>query len=99
MTRAIVGALLLAGVLPLLGDCGVSQTASERTSRLGQGVGSKYNWLQFGGESSHSGDNTSETLLTSQNVGSLSQLFRITLPGNIEGAPVVLTNVSTPSGV
>ena len=58
-----------------------------------------YDWLQFGGDSRHSGSNTLETKLTPQNVNGLQQLFKINLPETIEGAPVFLTNVSTPSGV
>jgi hypothetical protein len=58
-----------------------------------------YDWLQFGGDPTHSGNNKLETKITPQNVGGLQQLFKINLPETIEGAPVVLTNVSTPSGV
>ena len=32
-------------------------------------------------------------------MGGLQQLFKLSLPETIEGAPVILTNVSTPSGV
>ncbi len=59
----------------------------------------KYDWLQFGGDSRHGGNNTLESQITQQNVSGLQQLFQIHLPETIEGAPVVLTNVSTPSGV
>jgi hypothetical protein len=69
------------------------------TATTQEAITAKYNWLQFGGESTHSGNNSTETLITAQNVSGLSQLFQAPLPGNIEGAPVVLTNVSTPSGV
>ena len=58
----------------------------------------KYNWLQFGGDSRHSGNNTLEATITPQNVGNLVQLFKISLPETIEGAPVVLTHVSTSTG-
>src|SRR3984957_6727592 len=99
MTRAILGALLLTCLAPALGDCGMPKPGPELMGTGAQAVTSRYNWLQYGGESTHSGNNTSETLITPQNVGGLSKLFQISLPSNIEGAPVVLTNVSTPSGL
>src|SRR5271156_3425466 len=94
MTRAILGALFLTCLVPALGDCGMPKPGSELMGTGSQAVTAKYNWLQYGGESTHSGNNTSETLITPQNVGGLSKLFQASLPGNIEGAPVVLTNVS-----
>ena len=56
-------------------------------------------WLQFGGDSRHGNNNTMESTITAQNVGQLTKLFQVSLPETIEGAPVVLTNVSTSSGV
>ncbi len=99
MIRTLGVALLVVGALPLLGDCDASSPRPEPTSSVGESVNAKYNWLQFGGESTHSGNNASETLITPQNVAGLTELFQVTLPGNIEGAPAILTNVSTPSGV
>jgi len=81
-------------------SCSASQDNHDlATATAREAITAKYNWLQFGGESTHSGNNASETLITAQSVGGLSQLFQAPLPGNIEGAPVVLTNVSTTSGV
>ncbi len=98
MIRPVAGALLLClmPVLPVLQDCGTQKP--EMIGVRSQGVTAKYNWLQFGGEPSHSGNNTFETMITPQNVAGLAPLFHASLPGNIEGAPVVVTNVSTPSG-
>jgi hypothetical protein len=98
MIRAIAVGLVMTCLVPALGDCGNSRSASESVASRAQSVTAKYNWLQYGGESTHTGNNTSETMITPQNVGTLSQLFQASLPGNIEGAPVVLTNVSTSSG-
>jgi sugar lactone lactonase YvrE len=56
-------------------------------------VTTTYDWLQFNGDPQHSGNNTQETTITAANVGTLTQLFRVTLPGNEDGAPVILTNV------
>ncbi|HXI55623.1 MAG TPA: discoidin domain-containing protein, partial [Polyangia bacterium] len=58
-----------------------------------------YDWLQFYGDSRHSGNNTSETVLSAQSVPGLTQLFKVTLPAKVDGAPAVLTAVSTGSGV
>jgi outer membrane protein assembly factor BamB len=58
-----------------------------------------YDWLQFNGDPQHSGNNTSETRITHGNVGQLALLFRVTLPAVADGAPVVLTSVSTSGGL
>ena len=84
-------------------NCGNTAQEGEadpvQARAVSEAVGTKYNWLQFGGDSRHSGSNTLETKLTPQNVSGMVQLFKLTLPETIEGAPVVLTNVSTGSGV
>ena len=55
-------------------------------------------WLQFGFDASHSGVNPAETALSPANVSQLQLLYSATLPGPVEGAPVLLTSVSTPFG-
>lgn len=55
-------------------------------------------WLQFGFDPAHSGVNPGETALTSANVAQLSLLYSVALPVKAEGAPVLLTNVTTPFG-
>ncbi len=81
-------------------SCGTKAEPDDRaTAKALQAVSTKYNWLQFGGDSRHGSNNTLETQITAQNVGQLTQLFKINLPATIEGAPVVATNVNTPSGV
>jgi|HubBroStandDraft_1064217.scaffolds.fasta_scaffold02755_7 F5/8 type C domain-containing protein/malectin (di-glucose binding ER protein)/fibronectin type III domain protein/PQQ enzyme-like repeat protein/putative pyrroloquinoline-quinone binding quinoprotein len=95
---AVLG-LLVTSVMPL--SCGtLADTGgrSEPTRSLAQAAIVKYNWLQFGGDSRHGSNNTLETQITPQNVAQLSQLFKINLPETIEGAPVVVTNVSMSSG-
>jgi hypothetical protein len=57
-----------------------------------------YDWLQFGGDPTHSSNNTIEDTLTVGNVANLNLLFQVTLPGIADGAPVYLSNVSTLSG-
>ena len=55
-------------------------------------------WLQFGFDASHSGVNPAEATLTPANVAQLKRLYSAALPGKVEGAPVLLTNVATPVG-
>jgi len=59
---------------------------------------STYDWLQFNGNATHSGNNLFETSLAASNVAQLQILFQVPLPGVADGAPVYLSAVSTPSG-
>ena len=58
-----------------------------------------YDWLQFGGDPQHSGNNVAETVLTPANVSALVQKYQVVLPATADGAPVFLEGVTTPSGV
>ncbi len=58
-----------------------------------------YDWLQFNFDPQHSGNNTKETKIKKDNVGSLHQLFKISLPSVADGAPAYLSNVKTNSGM
>src|SRR5689334_1768964 len=58
-----------------------------------------YDWLQFNGDAAHSGNNTAEVILGEDNVASLAQKFQVALPGSVDGAPVFLEQVDTPSGL
>src|SRR6266511_439868 len=49
-----------------------------------------YDWLQFNGNSQHSGNNTWEINLKAGNVNQLVRLFQVTLPSIADGAPVYL---------
>jgi len=60
---------------------------------------SLYDWLQFNGDASHSGNNTLENKISVSSVGQLQMLFQVSLPGIADGAPVYLSNVSTSSGL
>jgi PQQ enzyme repeat/PQQ-like domain len=60
---------------------------------------SKYDWMQFGGDARHTSNNTLENTLTVQTVGRLKQLFKVSLPAAVQSAPVLLTGVSTSSGL
>ena len=55
-------------------------------------------WMQFGYDATHSGNNTAETTLTPANVDQLQRRYRATLPSSVDGAPVFLSDVSTSGG-
>jgi hypothetical protein len=57
-----------------------------------------YDWPQMNGDPQHSGNNTRETVLGASNVTQLAFLFQATLPSAADGAPVVLSGVSTVNG-
>jgi hypothetical protein len=60
--------------------------------------GPLYDWLQFDGDSSHSGNNTLERIISPANVSQLHLLFQVTLPAVVDGAPAYLNGVVTASG-
>jgi hypothetical protein len=62
-------------------------------------VSAKYDWLQFQFSPDKTANNTLETTINGSNVSQLKQLFKITLADNPDGAPVLLTGVTTSSGV
>jgi len=76
-------------LLFLSASCSLSQVARA------------YDWLQFEFNPEKTGNNTSESVVNTSNVSGLKLLFDIALPGadNPDGAPVLLTGVTTPSGV
>src|SRR5260370_22656450 len=57
------------------------------------------NWLQFSFDQEKTGTNPNETILTPANVGNLKQIFTFKASSVVDGAPVYLSNVATPSGV
>jgi hypothetical protein len=58
-----------------------------------------YDWLQFGGNSQHSNNNTLETIITRANVSTLAQKYQVTLPAVVDGTPMFLQGITTPLGV
>ncbi|MDR3556485.1 MAG: hypothetical protein P4L55_17150 [Syntrophobacteraceae bacterium] len=57
-----------------------------------------YNWPQFNGDPSHSGNNTREKTIGANNVGGLKMLFKVRLPAVTDGAPVYVASVKTSRG-
>ena len=56
-------------------------------------------WLQFGYDDAHSGNNTTETLISADNVAGLRQRYQVSLPtSNVDSAPIYLAGVVTAGG-
>ncbi len=93
LSRSVVRAAVLIAVLPL------TAYASIHHALPATAAASTYDWLQFNGDSQHSGNNTQETTITRGNVARLQPLFQTTLPSPADGAPVYLHGISTANGV
>ena len=59
----------------------------------------KVNWLQFAFSPDKRANNPAENVLNPGNVGQLKPLFNVSLPDAPDGAPLLLTDISTPLGV
>ncbi len=75
-----------------------SARAAQESPADAEPVAAPYDWLQMNGDPQHSGNNTRETVLGPSNVTQLTFLFQATLPSAADGAPVLLTGVSTVNG-
>jgi hypothetical protein len=106
--RSISIFLLLASgfaLISILGNRSLLATRSRtrtRPARTAAAQAVPYDWLQMNGDPQHSGNNTKETILGPSNVANLQFLFKVLLPQGttlgVDGAPVGLTSVVTPSG-
>jgi Malectin domain/Fibronectin type III domain/PQQ-like domain len=90
--RAVIVVLALAGIL--LGG----RWALFSHSRSAKAATTS-DWLQFSFDEEKTGFNPNETTISTSNVSSLKQIFSITASGKVDGAPVLLTGVSTASGI
>ncbi|HKF44677.1 MAG TPA: PQQ-binding-like beta-propeller repeat protein, partial [Thermoanaerobaculia bacterium] len=91
------------GILPLLATgVGLAFLPGFRfplaSIRVPTAPAAPYDWTQMNGNPQHSGNNTSETILSAGNVPNLQFLWQAALPSAADGAPVYLTNVVTPQG-
>lgn len=79
---------------------GAAVAAPPEENRAGAASGAlaTYDWLQFGFDQQHSGDNTLETKITPANAAQLRKLFQVALPSPADGAPVFLHSVQTTNG-
>ncbi|MET0225423.1 MAG: PQQ-binding-like beta-propeller repeat protein [Dokdonella sp.] len=55
-------------------------------------------WMQFGYDAAHTGNNTAETAITPANVASLATLYGVDVAASVDSAPVYLANVATAGG-
>jgi len=69
------------------------------TALLGPVSATAADWLQFGYDAQHSGSNTAETQLSSGNVATAAQVYSVSLPHSSDSSPVLLSGVTTASGV
>jgi len=55
-------------------------------------------WMQFGYDATHSGNNTAETTLGASNVDQVQRRYQTTLTASVDSAPVYLSGVPTTGG-
>ena len=91
-SRTVRSSLALALVLGAAAVTGPGAAPPVRTAATGT------DWLQFAFSPDKRANNTAESILTPANVGGLRQQFNVPLPDAPDGAPLLLTNVSTPLG-
>ncbi len=85
--------LMMAGLFLILRFALFSGTPTAKAA------GGGGDWLQFSFDQEKTGTNPYETILTPANVGNLKQIFTFKASALVDGAPVYLSNVATPSGV
>ena len=85
-------AALLAATFPAIGP------AKADGPKPGAASGNRYDWLQFGFDQAHSGNDTKEAKITVKDVAGLHRLYRVSLPHVADGAPAYLSDVHTPHG-
>ncbi len=56
-------------------------------------------WLQWGYDPAHTGNNPDEHQVSAANVAQMTRRYDITLPDNVDSAPVYAGGIQTPSGV
>src|SRR4051812_22555344 len=92
---ATLALLLTAIIIGCLDPGGPHDPTGQSTSA----VTAVYDWLQFYGGPSHSGNNTQETGISTTTVAQLSRTFQAPWPAPADGTPVFLSAVSTAGGV
>ena len=61
-------------------------------------TGQSADWLQFGYDATHSGNNSAEAAISADNVAGLRQRYQVDLPASVDSAPVYLSGVITGGG-
>ena len=54
-------------------------------------------WMQFGYDAAHTGNNPVETTVNAGNVANLATFYSVTIPSSVDSAPVYLSSVTTPA--
>src|ERR1700688_331397 len=73
--------------------------AGPAAAALGGPAGTPREWQQFGYAPAHRGVNPLETTIQPGNVATLHLLYRVSLPGLVNSAPVFLSSVATSAGL
>jgi len=90
---AIVTGILLVSLLFV-----VQRVTSPSSNVIDTQAAAQIAWPMFDGDAQKSGVNTSETIVTTNTVKSLKQLWQTTLPEASDGSPIYLSNVTTQQG-
>jgi hypothetical protein len=97
--RAAAAAWLTAA-LALTHTAGFAGAGAGRAAAAGiPAAGTPGDWQQFGYDPRHSGLTPLEATLQPGNVATLHLRYSAPLPGTVDGAPVFLSSVATPSGL
>ena len=101
--RAALAAVALA-LVAAAAACGSSPSSTGDMGGGGAGGGgggggdAPYDWLQFGFDAQHSGNNPRESTITSANVSTLTLTKQVAFPAPVDGPPVYLAGVTTANG-
>ncbi|HEY6893024.1 MAG TPA: PQQ-binding-like beta-propeller repeat protein, partial [Rhodanobacteraceae bacterium] len=62
------------------------------------GTAGAADWLQWGYDQTHTGNNVDETTVGADNVSQLTRRYQVTISSNANVAPVFASSIETPSG-
>jgi len=93
-----VGIVGLVGTLIALSGCGSTVSAPSATSLTPAPKVGATDWLQFNGDSQHSGVNSQENQLTAQSVAGLHRQWSAKLPDAADSSPVFIGDVPLANG-
>jgi hypothetical protein len=95
---AVVGLAAVAAGLAAA-SAGAAPASPSAAPPPSQASGTPGDWQQFGYDPGHRGVNPLETTLQPGNVATLHLLYKATLPGILDAAPVFLSGVPTSAGL
>jgi outer membrane protein assembly factor BamB len=97
--NVITVGLSLSLLLALCGAFFISTTFHHAAQAARPRATTPIAWPAFDGGGQRTGVNSSETTITTVNVGTLKQLWHVTLPATVDGAATELPNVQTAVGI